>query len=131
MGWHLPYIQKSRPKSRKAGIVMSGDRELCLGDVAWQQPRKETHDRAGGKCERVRLDRRCNRLAPLHDECDEDYGEVMTPSGHAHHKNGTRGLGDEKRDDRLENLEWDCYMCHKSTYLEEGCAEESDLRCYK
>ena len=44
---------------------------------------------------------------------DPDYGEVMTPAGHAHHKNGTRGQGGEKRDDSLGNLDWLCAWCHK------------------
>ena len=133
MGWYLPYIQKIRRKSHKTGIVMHGDREVCLGDVDWQQRRKETLDRAGGRCERLRHNRRCNRLAPLRDELDEDYGEVVRPAGHAHHKNGTRGLGGGKRDDSLGNLEWDYWWCHRDAHMpkkvvpkKESCYVERD-----
>ena len=56
--------------------------------------------------------RRCNHWAPLHDKYDEDTGEVAIRAGHAHHRNGTRGLDGGKRDDSLENLEWLCWLDH-------------------
>lgn len=101
-----------RSKKRKPSFVRYGNgREVCR-DEEWEKRRKECHDRARGRCEGLKLGRRCNRLAPLHNVIDPDYGEVMFPAGHAHHKNGTRGLGGGKRDDRPENLAWLCSRCH-------------------
>jgi hypothetical protein len=48
---------------------------------------------------------------------DPDYGEVRIPAGHAHHKNGTRGLGGGKRDDSLENLDRLCSGCHSDEHI--------------
>lgn len=75
-----------------------GGPEVCKG-IAWTHRRLEVVEREDGKCER------CKRPAPFHPT-DEH------PSGHVHHKNGTRGLGGGKRDDRLENLELLCFVCH-------------------
>lgn len=110
-------------------------REVCRGE-AWEQRRKECHDRAGGRCEglrgKERQQFRCNRLAPFHSVRDPDYGEVIAPAGHAHHKNGTRGLGGGKRDDRAENLAWLCNWCHRDEHVQakvvpskSGYAQES------
>jgi hypothetical protein len=109
-----------KPGKRGRRSALSDGREVCR-DEAWEARRKECHDRAGGRCERIKIRGRerfrCNRLAPLHNVIDSDYGEVRTPAGHAHHKNGARGLGGGKRDDRLENLDWLCAKCHRDEHV--------------
>lgn len=109
-----------KPGKSKRRSVFSDSREVCR-DEAWEARRKECHDRAGGRCENVRaIGRnrfRCNRLAPLHNVIDPDYGEVRYPAGHAHHRNGTRGLSGGKRDDSLENLDWLCACCHWDQHI--------------
>jgi hypothetical protein len=104
-----------KPGKRERRSLFNDGREICRGE-AWKSRRKECYARAGGRCEKFREIRRnrfrCNRPAALHNVIDPDYGDVMTPAGHAHHKNGTRGLGAGRRDDGIENLDWLCARCH-------------------
>jgi hypothetical protein len=112
----MPIIIQIAKTRRKPEIIGRGDREICRTEDAWQKRRKETFDRAHGRCEHVYPNgRRCDRFAPLHDQYDRD-GDLMLPAGHAHHKNGTRGLGGGKRDDSLENLLWLDADCHREAH---------------
>jgi hypothetical protein len=93
-----------RRKPPKDRTVIRAGREICEGQ-AWQERRKECHDRAGGYCECG-----CTRWAPLHDVKDPD-GRVRTKAGEAHHKR-KRGMGGGFRDDSLANLQWLYWECH-------------------
>jgi hypothetical protein len=106
-----------KPGKAKRRSTFRDAREICRTQPEWDARRKNVHDRAGGRCERIKGRYRCNRLAPLHDVLDAAYGEVRYPAGHAHHKNGTRGLGGGKRDDSLENLDWLCSICHWDEHI--------------
>ena len=129
MGLLLAFIRRIKSKTKKRGLIVRGGREVCLDDESWQTRRKETHDRAGGRCERISSKTRCGRIAPIHDIIDQDYGDVTVPAGHAHHKNGTRGLGGGKRDDSLGNLEWDCWWCHRDAHTPKKVVPKKES-CY-
>jgi hypothetical protein len=96
---------------RRPGIIRRGDREICRTEYQWQKRREEVFNLAKGRCSR------CKRFAPLHDEVNKETGEVQRYAGHAHHKNGTRGHGGWKRDDRIENLDWECWRCHDREHI--------------
>lgn len=98
---------KRKPVTTK--VVIRDDGREVLHGQAWQDRRKEVHDRERGYCQGHAL-RGLTVYAPLHDTYDEQ-GDLMAPAGHAHHKR-TRGMGGCYRDDRLPNLEWLCAACH-------------------
>lgn len=81
---------------------------MCRTKTAWEKVRKEVYEREGGICQGYD----CEMWAPLHDDVDAGL-----PAGHAHHKNGTRGLGGGKRDDSADNLLWLCASCHHREHI--------------
>ena len=101
------YIKRKPQVTR---TVQRGEREICYGQ-AWQDRRKEAHERALGCCERMG----CGKTAPLHNLMD-DRGVVWCRSGEAHHKR-RRGLGGGTRNDALVNLEWLCWRCHAAAHV--------------
>lgn len=95
--------------------IYKDGREVCATRAAWERRRREVIARAGRRCE-CREDceshrgRRCNRrLAATMNEALF----VSAVVAEVHHKT-RRGMGGEKRDDRLENLECDCPLCHRA-----------------
>jgi len=95
-------------RKRRPGIVLRGGNEVCRTKTAWNKRRREVFEREGGICQGYG----CELWAPLHD--DPETGQL---AGHAHHKNGSRGLGGGKRDDSLSNLIWLCPGCHYAEHV--------------
>lgn len=129
-----PLLKRSKPKPVKSEIIVYPDgREKCTG-TEWGKRREEAFNRAGGRCERMVVrqvgpiedrhfvDVRCNYSAPLHDP------EYQQP-GEAHHIKRRK-----ERDDRLPNLLWCCWKCHKVIHKPEKVVpvkqEVSDVRRY-
>ncbi len=105
-------IKIEKKPSRKPGIIQRGEREICRTDYQWEKRRELVFERDKGKC------KHCGRFAPLHNEYDRETGEIRRFAGHAMHKR-LRGMGGAHRDDRLENLDWGCYRCHRKEHVPE------------
>jgi hypothetical protein len=110
-----PHPKPPRGKHPRPNRTVYPDgREVCKGP-AWEQRRKECHDRAGGRCDR------CNKPAPLHGEF----------AGDAHHTRDRRGLGGGKRWDNLDLLLWLCpglVGCHAAEHVPQKAVPKKETQ---
>lgn len=106
-----PFKRKSAETMQR--VVVRDDGREILNGAAWQERREECFKRARGLCECG-----CGVYAPLHN-VHGNLGTgvtVLVKAGEAHHKR-KRGSGGGFRDDRLENLEWLTWSCHRLAHV--------------